>query len=154
MAGAAPVWPAVVVGTDGSERASGAVEHAARLAAATRAQLWVVVAYRRKPSQPGVTGVDRVPDDVSWMVTDRGDAEGVAARAAAVASAAGAPDVHHCAGEGDPAEVLLEVAGRHPGSLVVVGSKGMTGAGRFVLGSVPNNLSHHAAGDVLIVHTG
>ena len=154
MTGAGAVWPAVVVGTDGSARAAGAVEHAARLAAAAGAPLWVVFAYRKKPAQAAVTAVDRLPDDVSWMATDRGEAEGVAARAAAVASAAGAPEVHHCAGEGDPAEVLLDVAGRHPGCLVVVGSKGMSGAGRFVLGSVPNNLSHHAAGDVLIVHTG
>ena len=28
--------------------------------------------------------------------------------------------------------------------LIVVGNKGMTGARRFLLGSVPNNVSHHA----------
>jgi nucleotide-binding universal stress UspA family protein len=29
----------------------------------------------------------------------------------------------------------------------------MTGAKRFILGSVPNNISHHANCSVLIVHT-
>ena len=47
-------------------------------------------------------------------------------------------------------------AGEHlepPPDLVVVGNKGMTGARRFLLGSVPNNISHHAPCSVLIVKT-
>ena len=37
--------------------------------------------------------------------------------------------------------------------LVVVGNKGMTGAKRFLLGSVPNKVSHHAPCGVYIVRT-
>ena len=37
--------------------------------------------------------------------------------------------------------------------VIVVGSKGMTSAKRFVLGNVPNKVSHHAPCDVVIVHT-
>jgi nucleotide-binding universal stress UspA family protein len=37
--------------------------------------------------------------------------------------------------------------------LIVVGNKGMTGAERFLLGSVPNKVSHHAPCSVLIVRT-
>ena len=37
--------------------------------------------------------------------------------------------------------------------LIVVGNKGMTGAKRFLLGSVPNKVSHHAPCSVLIVRT-
>ncbi len=36
--------------------------------------------------------------------------------------------------------------------MIVVGNRGMTGA-RRVLGSVPNDVSHHARCDVLIVET-
>lgn len=36
---------------------------------------------------------------------------------------------------------------------VVVGSKGMAGAARFLLGSVPNTVSHHITTDLLIVGT-
>ena len=37
--------------------------------------------------------------------------------------------------------------------LIVVGNKGMTGAKRFLLGSVPNKISHHAPSGVYIVRT-
>jgi nucleotide-binding universal stress UspA family protein len=35
----------------------------------------------------------------------------------------------------------------------VVGNKGMTGAKRFLLGSVPNRVSHHAPCAVMIIRT-
>jgi len=35
----------------------------------------------------------------------------------------------------------------------VVGNKGMTGAKRFLLGSVPDKISHHASCSVMILHT-
>jgi len=38
--------------------------------------------------------------------------------------------------------------------LIVVGNQGMTGARRYLLGSVPNRIAHHAECDVLIVSTG
>jgi nucleotide-binding universal stress UspA family protein len=37
--------------------------------------------------------------------------------------------------------------------LLVVGNKGMTGASRFLLGSVPNKVSHHVGKSMLIVKT-
>lgn len=37
--------------------------------------------------------------------------------------------------------------------LLVVDNKGMTGPGRFLLGSVPNKVSHHVPCSLLIVHT-
>jgi nucleotide-binding universal stress UspA family protein len=53
---------------------------------------------------------------------------------------------------GDPAEALLDIAGREHADLIVVGNRGMHGVGR-VLGSVPNKVSHRAACHVLIVAT-
>lgn len=54
---------------------------------------------------------------------------------------------------GDPADMICEVAEREGVDLIVVGNKGMTGAKRFLLGSVPNQVSHHAPCNVLIVKT-
>ena len=54
---------------------------------------------------------------------------------------------------GDPASLLIDAADHMGGDVIVVGSKGMTSAKRFVLGSVPNKVSHHAPCDVIIVHT-
>ena len=55
--------------------------------------------------------------------------------------------------EGDPADAILDVAEELGADLIVVGNKGMSGAKRFLLGSVPNKVSHHAPCSVLIVRT-
>jgi nucleotide-binding universal stress UspA family protein len=55
--------------------------------------------------------------------------------------------------EGDPADAILVVAEEVNADLIVVGNKGMTGARRFLLGSVPNKISHHAQSGVYIVRT-
>ncbi|MGH2828948.1 MAG: universal stress protein [Actinomycetota bacterium] len=54
---------------------------------------------------------------------------------------------------GDPADMICDVAESEGADLIVVGNKGMTGAKRFLLGSVPNQVSHHAPCNVLIVKT-
>ena len=55
--------------------------------------------------------------------------------------------------ERDPGDALLEVAQAVGAELIVVGNRGMAGAGR-VLGSVPNKVSHAARCNVMIVFTG
>jgi nucleotide-binding universal stress UspA family protein len=57
------------------------------------------------------------------------------------------------AAEGPPAEVLVDQSDKLGADLLVVGSVGMSGARRFTLGNVPNKVSHHAGGDLLIVKT-
>jgi nucleotide-binding universal stress UspA family protein len=52
---------------------------------------------------------------------------------------------------GAAAEVLVGESEKLGADLLVVGSVGMTGARRFMLGSVPNKVSHAASVDVLIV---
>ena len=53
--------------------------------------------------------------------------------------------------QGDPAAALLDVAEERGADLIVVGNKGMTGADRFLLGSVPNKVTHHAPCSVLVI---
>jgi nucleotide-binding universal stress UspA family protein len=55
--------------------------------------------------------------------------------------------------QGDPGEKIVELAGAEGHDLVVVGNKGMAGALRFLLGMVPNTVSHLAPCDVLVVNT-
>ena len=50
-------------------------------------------------------------------------------------------DVEIFARQGDPADAILDVAEEQGADLIVVGNKGMTGAKRFLLGSVPNKVS-------------
>ena len=54
--------------------------------------------------------------------------------------------------EGDPAQLLCDLAEEENVQLVVVGNKGMSGVRRF-LGSVPNKVAHEVPSDVLIVKT-
>ena len=61
--------------------------------------------------------------------------------------------VNTYARQGDPADAILDVAEEQEADLIVVGNKGMTGAKRFLLGSVPNKISHHAPCSVLIIRT-
>jgi 3-phenylpropionate/trans-cinnamate dioxygenase ferredoxin reductase subunit len=55
--------------------------------------------------------------------------------------------------QGDPAEQICSVAEAEGADLVVVGNKGLSGARRFLLGSVPNKVAHYAPTDVLIAKT-
>ena len=87
-----------------------------------------------------------------WTINPREDVDATLADAAAVAQAAGVPSAVH-ARQGDPADAILDVAEETGADLVVVGNKGMTGAKRFLLGSVPNKISHHAPCGVLIIRT-
>src|ERR671918_457225 len=61
-------------------------------------------------------------------------------------------EVQRRAVEGDPAQVLCDLAESEDAQLVVVGNKGMSGVRRF-LGSVPNKVAHEVPSDVLIVKT-
>ena len=54
---------------------------------------------------------------------------------------------------GPPADVLVSATESSNADLLVVGSVGMSGARRFMLGNVPNKVSHHSPTDLLIVKT-
>jgi nucleotide-binding universal stress UspA family protein/nitrite reductase/ring-hydroxylating ferredoxin subunit len=68
-------------------------------------------------------------------------------------SIGGGIDASRYALEGDPAERIIEVAEKESADLIVIGNKGMTGARRVLLGSVPLTISQIAPCDVLIVRT-
>lgn len=139
----------IVVGTDGSGSAQRAVEQAVELAAADGARLVIVTAFERSDGTPD----DRVPADVRWMATDPNEAERHARHGRHIAAEQGVTDVVVQALEGDPADELLEASDTFGADLIVVGSVGLTGSSRFLLGSVASSVLHHAPCDVLVVHT-
>lgn len=139
----------IIVGTDGSGSAQRAVEQAVELAAADQARLVIVTAFERTDAKVD----ERAPADVRWMATDPNEAERHAREARRLAAETGVGDVVVQALEGDPADELLEAADTFAAELIVVGSVGLTGSSRFLLGSVASNVLHHAPCDVLVVHT-
>jgi nucleotide-binding universal stress UspA family protein len=147
------MYGSIVVGTDGSETANEAVRQAAELAKAVGASVLLVSAYEPVPESRHQHERTDVPADVSWMVNPREDVQSVLDDEADRIRQVGVSEVETYAREGDPADAILDVAEEKGADLIVVGNKGMTGARRFLLGSVPNKVSHHAPCNVLIVRT-
>ena len=142
----------IVVGTDGSDTAANAVRQATDLAKLTGARLSIVSAFA-PVSKRRVEGEKLdAPADIQYEIGPREDVNLVLDAAAAAARKEGVEVQTHPV-EADPADAILNVAEETGADLIVVGNKGMTGARRYLLGSVPNNVSHHAPCSVMIVRT-
>ena len=146
------MFGSIVVGTDGSDTAREAVRQASELAQRVAAKVHLVSAY--EPVSEGRLRDERqqVPEDMHWTVNPREEVASVLERAGQEIAQRGI-DVETHAREGDPADAILDVAEEQQAGLIVVGNKGMTGAKRFLLGSVPNKVSHHAPCSVMIIRT-
>jgi nucleotide-binding universal stress UspA family protein len=118
----------ILVGTDGSATAALAVERAVEVAAATGARLTILSVDREERGR-------KIVEEVAGHHAGSG------------------VDIDTKVITGDPASVLVDETEQGGYDLLVVGNKGMTGASRFFLGSVPNKVSHHAPTALLIVRT-
>jgi nucleotide-binding universal stress UspA family protein len=147
------VFASIVVGTDGSDTATTAVRYAIDLARELGARLLIVSAYEAVADQRLRGERVEVPKDLQWIVNPRDDVLAMLDEAKADASTGGVEHVETFARQGDAADAILDVAEEQRSDLIVVGNRGMTGAKRFLLGSVPNKVSHHAPCSVLIVRT-
>jgi len=145
------MYGTIVVGTDGSATAEQAVAHAAKLAALGGGALHVVTAVSSMPSVVAPEMMAAV--GTQWTEAGNQLAEDALGRAASIAAEAGVASTTTHVLTGEPADCLLQVAEDVKADLLVVGNKGMQGAKRFLLGSVPNRCAHHATCSVLIVHT-
>jgi nucleotide-binding universal stress UspA family protein len=131
---------------------------------------------RATPEQPGVrrimVGTDLSPTAeraVAWAVdmAVRYDAELILVRVVVNGTAAAAaeselrdyaadiaPGARGVVATGDdPAEAIVAAIDEHGADVVVVGSVGMRGRRQFLLGNVPNRVSHAAGCTVVIVNT-
>jgi nucleotide-binding universal stress UspA family protein len=146
------MYKVILVGTDGSETASKAVAAAADVARSLGSELHIVSAFRPGSAAAGMAAAAGAPlvdtgvhhamlEEAAKQTSEKAveiHAEGVTAHAHAI--------------PGDAVDVLLDTAVGVGADLIVVGSKGMRGARRY-LGSVPNSVAHNAGCDVLVVKT-
>ena len=149
------MYARVVVGTDGSETASIAVRRAIELAVAMKAELHVVHAHQLL--NLSVASVDVKSGSLSSEISKvnsglRHESDDICDGAVRAAETAGVKAQAHSV-SGDPADAVVTVAERVGAQVIVIGNRGMTGVRRFVLGSVPNKVSHHSPCDVLIVNS-
>ena len=145
------MFSSIVVGIDGSDTAREALRQATLLARSVGARIELVSAFEPVADSRLRESI-AVPEDLHWIINPREDVEATLEEAAAEVREAGVA-VQVFARQGDPADAILDVAEERGSDLVVVGNKGMTGAKRFLLGSVPNKVSHHAPCSVLIIRT-
>jgi len=134
----------ILVGTDGSGTAGAAVAHAAELAKIGGAELIVISVYK----QP-----EDIPPPFGSMEGHQTAEIGKAVLKDVEKRYGGGVKLRTVLREGNPTDAIVDVADEEKVDLIVVGNRGMTGAKRFVLGSVPNAVSHHAPCHVLIVRT-
>jgi nucleotide-binding universal stress UspA family protein len=147
------MFASIVAGTDGSDTARTAVRYAIDLARELGARLQIVSAY--EPVSGSRLRAEKVdaPEDMEWAINPREDVVALLDAVRLEAEAAGVKQVETFERQGEAADAILDVAEEQRADLIVVGNKGMTGAKRFLLGSVPNRVSHHAPCSVLIVRT-
>ncbi|MCP9475692.1 MAG: AarF/UbiB family protein, partial [Nitrospira sp.] len=132
-----------MVGTDRSKTADHAVQWAAEFANRYGAELFVVQVI--VPQQP--------------TATEFGAAEQTRAEAAGdeltriVTQLAGERGHALVAVDSDPALTIVRAAEREAIDVLVVGNSGMAGRKEFLLGNVPNRISHNARCTVIIVNT-
>ena len=119
----------VLVATDRSETAHRAVEWAAEMATRYEAELLVL------------------------RVTLDGDTEQLEADLAEYASSLGERVRTLVRRAEDPAQGICRAAREEDADVLVVGSVGMQGRKEFLLGNVPNRVSHNAPCTVVIVDT-
>jgi predicted unusual protein kinase regulating ubiquinone biosynthesis (AarF/ABC1/UbiB family)/nucleotide-binding universal stress UspA family protein len=133
----------VMVGTDRSETAARAVEWAASFAERFGAELHIVQVI-----------VPEHPAD-----TEYGAAEATRAHSAAddlqhyTSQLAGDRGFAHVVIDDDPAMAIVRSSEDQAIDVLIVGNAGMSGRKEFLLGNVPNRISHNARCTVIIVNT-
>ena len=142
----------IIAGTDGSDTAQEAVRQAVGLARLTAAHLHVITAYGATTAVAALAGASGYATEALSLPQQRAGAEGLLDRSLSGVDTDGVAVTAH-ARQGDAADALIDLASELSADLIVVGSRGMTGARRFFLGSVPNRVAHHADCAVHIVHT-
>jgi nucleotide-binding universal stress UspA family protein len=139
----------IAVGTDGSDTAAKAVDFAIDMAERYGAKIVFASAY--VPVSEGRLRREReeAPEDIQWSINPSEEVDDTLRQVEGQAKERGL-DYASEARNGDPADVLVDIAADHGVDVLVVGNKGMQ---RRILGSVPNSVSHNAPCSVMIVKT-
>lgn len=131
-------WRRVLVATGGSPWSDAAVEHALELAQAQQLEVCLLYVERRRPRRM----------DSFFNLTS--DGKNILALAEARAATAGVPYEAKLA-QGDVTTTILDTAIGQQCDVIVLGSRGLTGFKRLMLGSTSNAVAATASVPVLIV---
>jgi nucleotide-binding universal stress UspA family protein len=139
----------IAVGTDGSDTAQKAVDFAIDMAERYKAQLVFASAYVPVSESKLRREQEEAPADIQWSINPSEEVDDTLRKVEEQAKDRGLEYASE-ARNGDPADVIVDIASDHDVDVIVVGNKGMQ---RRILGSVPNSVSHNAPCSVMIVKT-
>ena len=130
----------IVVGFDGSEHGRRALERATALAK-TGASLTIVSAAPVTVLVRGGSAINPV---------DAEERDHALAEAKSIIAGAGV-EATFVEGSGDPADIIVQEAEDVGADLIIVGTRGLNVAKRWLLGSISTKVVQHAPCDVLVV---
>lgn len=139
----------IAVGTDGSDTAQIAVDFAMDMAERYGAKLLIASAYTPVAEDRLRKEQADAPADIQWSINPSQEVDATLRKVEDAAKERGLQYTSE-ARNGDPADVLCDIAGDHGADVIVVGNKGMH---RRILGSVPNTVAHKAPCSVMVVKT-
>jgi nucleotide-binding universal stress UspA family protein len=143
------MFSSIVVGTDGSDTAQIAVDFAMDMAERYGAKLLIASAYTPVAEDRLRKEQADAPADIQWSINPSQEVDATLRKVEDAAKERGLQYTSE-ARNGDPADVLCDIAGDHGADVIVVGNKGMH---RRILGSVPNTVAHKAPCSVMVVKT-
>jgi nucleotide-binding universal stress UspA family protein len=136
----------ILVAHDGSAHADKALQEASRMALQMAAEVTIITVA------PDLCLSDEVSDNDCKLITDSlfFEAESAMKKVTDELAAKGIK-AEVVIKDGHPAEMIIDTAKEIGADLVVVGSHGRHGAGRFFLGSVSAKVVEHAPCHVLVI---
>lgn len=139
----------VLIAVDGSPSAKLALAFARDLLAGKET---MVTLFHVIP-QHIVYGRAPVPAEEYDMPKERAASESLLAESAEYLEAGGVgPTIDQRLALGDPADLILTAATNHDADLIILGSRGLNAASRFLVGSTSTKVTTHAHCPVLVVH--
>jgi nucleotide-binding universal stress UspA family protein len=142
----------VIVGYDGSDDGRRAVEAAAEVVA-DDGVVHVLVAYKAASAGQTERMLTQMPEEFRQTFDAIAAPEGTLKDAECLLGVRGVAHAGHLI-DAHPAEAILDTADEIDADLIVVGSRGLGRAARFIRGSVSTRVVNNATASVLVVHSG
>jgi len=148
------MYTRIVVGIDGSELATKALRHAAKLSKETGAKLFVVTAT--EPSTLIAPGAEALAVNTGAIILELEEAKANAAwatlaEAKTLLSLEGLSAEHLHVASSTAADAIIKTAQQQGADLIVMGSHGRRGLGRLLLGSQAAEVLARSTIPVLVV---
>lgn len=137
----------ILIATDGSENSKNAVKSGINLAKNTGAKIYAVYVIQPVSVAAGRKGPDWVKAAKDMMKEDGEEATGYVEKQVKNENL----DVESVILEGDPGEEIIKFADKNDTDLIVMGTRGLSGIKRFMVGSVADKVVRHSEKEVLVV---